>query len=155
MGGVRKPLIGVLRDPQQIGDLKGGEFAGAMSEKGQRRGLHSLQVFSVGSISEIVFEDLFLGQKKFELHRPQCFDRLRGEGPGPWFEHFNKLHGDGAGPAYDLAGGYIVICGAADGDRVNAVVPIKPFVLICNEGLNEMGVHVVQRDPDAPLVVRA
>ena len=97
---------------------------------------------------EIELQDLFLGQRLFQLRRiHQLVDLAAKRALLVEEDDLDRLLGDGRAALHDMAGAVVDPQRAQQAARIEAVMRIEVAVLHRDEGGGQIGRHLLQRQP--------
>ena len=120
-----------LRQRHQQRGLRQRQPLRLLAEIGNRRRTDTLEIAAEWREFEIEVEDLVLGELLLELERAHRLADLGGHRPLlPRLQQSSELHGDGGAAGHDLAAPDELQRGAAERQRIDAVMLLEALVLV-------------------------
>jgi hypothetical protein len=147
-------LLGRLRQSHQQRRLAQGQAARLLAEIGERGRAHAFEIAAVGREAEIEGKDLVLAQAALDRDRAHHLAQLgRERALSARLEQARHLHGERGRAGDDAAIADELREGAAERERIDAMVRIEPLVLVGEQQCQETRIDMLarRRQPPAPL----
>ena len=151
---IRPPRFGRLRQRDQQRRLGDGQPQRLLAEIGERGRAHALEIAAERSQREITVERSRLADVALDLERPRDLPELGGDRAlGPRLDQPRDLHGQGRAARHHMAAHQPLRAGANERAKVDAVMLIKPPVLIGDEHRDIARIDVMRgrRQPPAAI----
>ena len=151
---IRPPRLGRLRQRDQQRRLGKGKPQRLLAEVGERGRAHALEIAAERSERDISIERSRLADVALDLERPRNLPELgRDCALGPRLDQPRDLHGQCRAARHHMAAHKPLRAGANESAKVDAIVLIKPPVLIGDEHRDVARIDVMRgrRQPPAPV----
>ena len=149
---IRPARFGRLRQRDQKRRLRDGQPQRLLAEIGERGRAHALEIAAKGSEREITVERSWLADVALDLERARDLPEFGGDRAlGPRLDQPRDLHRQGRAAGHHMAARQPLRAGANERAKIDAVVLVKPAVLIGDEHRDVARIDVMRgrRQPPA------